>query len=225
MPPTPNPSTPSYAHDPGDPQHPHTAAQKQGAPSEKEIEGGKWRGTDRDSPALLPPSIRERSRRNPRSCGAAGAAHTPAPGAGNPGSSAAVEAEPEACGRGLGAVAGGEAKAAEGGESGSGAGWRLGRRRWWGGVLWFGCALRRRHHAARAVAHRAPVTSCAQAGLALGFGSGRGDRLGCVTRLWSVATREERRSKSLRSGPMERDSQGSALPWSWPVAPIVGVNI
>ena len=127
MPPTPNPSTPSYAHDPGDPQHPHTAAQKQGAPSEKEIEGGKLRGTDRDSPALLPPSIRERSRRNPRSCGAAGAAHTPAPGAGNPSSSAAVEAEPEACGRGLGAVAGGEAKAAEGGESGSGAGWRLGR--------------------------------------------------------------------------------------------------
>jgi len=38
-----------------------------------------------------------------------------------------VEAEPEACGRGFGAVAGGEAKAAEGGESGSGAGWRLGR--------------------------------------------------------------------------------------------------
>ena len=113
MPPTPNPSTPSYAHDPGDPQHPHTAAQKQGAPSEKEIEGGKWRGTDRDSPALLPPSIRERSRRNPRSCGAAGAAHTPAPGAGNPGSSAAVEAEPEACGRGFGAVAGGEVKVAE----------------------------------------------------------------------------------------------------------------
>ena len=31
-----------------------------------------------------------------------------------------------------------------------------------------------------------------------------------VTRLWSVATREERRSKSLRSGPMERDSQVSA---------------
>ena len=85
----------------------------------------------------------------------------------------------------------------------------------WGGVLWFGCA-----GGTTRLAHRAPVTSCAQAtpwtggwglgGLALGFGSGRGDRLGCVTRLWSVATREERRSKSLRSGPMERDSQVSA---------------
>jgi hypothetical protein len=52
--------------------------------------------------------------------------------------------------------------------------------------------------------------------LAFGFGSGRVTAW-VVTRLWSVATREERRSESLGSGPMERDLQVSALLWSWPV--------
>ena len=51
-----------------------------------------------------------------------------------------------------------------------------------------------------------------------------GDRLGGDE---TLVCRDSRgaRSESLGGGPLERDSQGSALPWSWPVAPIVGVNI
>ena len=75
------------------------------------MEGGRGGGTERRSLELLAPAIRERSRRNPRSCRRAAAAHTPAPGAGtNPAS--CFDGGATAGGRRT--AVGGEARAAEG---------------------------------------------------------------------------------------------------------------
>jgi hypothetical protein len=136
------------------------------------MEGGRGEVTERRSLELLAPAIRELSRRNPRSCRAAAAAHTPAAGAGtNP--SSCFDGGATRGGRRRPAARGGEAGAAEGAMGGIDGGFV---------ALWFGfgCA---EHHASRerarqrhqSVHHRTLGRGEADAGLGLwGLGPGSG---------------------------------------------------